>query len=295
MRTAFLRFTLLLSFQLLLLNLFGQNKHHKDNLPDPKPNTYINDFTSSLSDDQIYNLNVQIKALEEQTTVQMAVILINHLPADMTIEDYARNIGNKWRVGINHNGIVYVAVLKEHKQRLEIARNLEGEIPDITASEIIDQLKLDLRQEDYYGALTILIREVGNHLGIATQSQNDSTTENTTSNLYASGTDDPPHAFTDFEKAKAKYDYYSLFAIWGLVLAGIGFCIWAWIYKKKYVQINTRNGVYIGVGSSYYASTHGGDDGTIGYGGSGGGGGGFGGFGGGGGGGFGGGGASGGW
>lgn len=292
MKTAFLRFALLLFFQSGLLNLFGQNQKHKDNLPSPKPNTYINDYTSSLSNDQIYNLNVQIKSLEVQTTVQMAIILINHLPNKMSIEDYARDIGNKWKVGLNHNGIVYVAVLKEHKQRLEIAKNLEGDIPDITASEIIDQLKPDLREEDYYGALTILVREVGNHLGVSTQSQNDSSIENATSNLYASGTDEPPHEQTDFEKAKAKYDYYSVFAIWGLLMAGIGFCIWAWIYKKKYVQINTKDGVYIGVGSSYYASTHGGDDGTIGGGGSGGG---FGGFGGGGGGGFGGGGASGGW
>lgn len=292
MRTVLLRFCLLLFFQILLLNLFGQNKHHKDNLPDPKPNTYINDYTSSLSEDQIYNLNVQIKALEDQTTVQMAVILINHLPSDMSIEDYARNIGNKWRVGINHNGIVYVAVLKERKQRLEIARNLEGEIPDIAASEIIDQLKPGLRQEDYYGALTILVTEVGKRLGLPSQSQIDSTSGNTTSNLYASGTDDPPREISEFDREKAKYDYYAEFAIWGLLLGGIGFCIWAWIYKKKYVQINTKHGVYIGVGSSYYASTHGGDDGTIGGGGSGGG---FGGFGGGGGGGFGGGGASGSW
>ena len=295
MRTIFLRFYLLFLFLSVLDNLIGQELHKNEQFPKPKPNTYVNDYTNSLSADQIYHLNLQIKAIEDQTTVQVAVILINHLPSEVSIEDYARSIGNKWKVGINHNGIVYVAVLKERKQRLEIARNLEGEIPDITAAQIIDELKPQLRQEDYYGALMILIREIGSHVGITNNSQIDTSNETSSSKFYASGSDDPPHELSEFEKEKEKFDYYSLFAIWGLVLAGVGFCIWAWIYKKKYVQINTKNGVYIGVGSSYYASTHGGDDGTIGYGGSGGGGGGFGGFGSGGGGGFSGGGASGGW
>ena len=67
------------------------------------------------------------------------------------------------------------------------------------------------------------------------------------------------------------------------------YCIWAWRYKRNYVKRNTVNGVYLGVGSAYYASQYG--DSTSGSSGASG----FGGFGGSGGGGFSGGGASGRW
>ncbi len=164
---------------------------HSEKLPEPKRNTYVNDYTSSLSDEEIHNLNIQIKALEQKTTVQMAVLFIDRLPSRMSIEDYARAVGNEWKVGRNHNGIVYIAVLNERKQRLEIARNLESEIPDITAAEIIDQLKPYLGQKDYYGALTILVQELSYHLGVAASPRIDSTSEALSLNTYTSGTGPP--------------------------------------------------------------------------------------------------------
>jgi len=41
--------------------------------------------------------------------------------------------------------LVYVAVLNIRRQRLEVAENLEGNIPDVTAFEIIESLKDYLR------------------------------------------------------------------------------------------------------------------------------------------------------
>jgi len=134
-------------------------------IPKPKSNTYINDYTNHLSTDQINDLNQQFRQLESTTGVQMAAILVNDLPPNITIEDYARDIGNTWKVGTAHNGLVYVAVLNIRRQRLEVAENLEGDIPDVTAFEIIESLKDNLRAEDYYGALSLLVTQIGNHLG----------------------------------------------------------------------------------------------------------------------------------
>lgn len=254
-------------------------------IPKPKANTYVNDYTNNLTPEEIYQLNTRLRLLENETTVQMAILLINDLPSNMTIEDYARTVGNTWKVGVNHNGIIYVAVLNERRQRLEIAERLEGDIPDMIAAEIINNLRDDLRQKDYYGALDLLITQVSERLGVYSNHSSDTTYLEQPSTPVP----DTPLEQIEFEKEKAKYDRWQPFAFWMIVSGAVVFCIWAYRYRKKYVRMNTVNGVYIGIGSAYYASTHpeesSGSDG----------GGGFGGFGGSGGGGFSGGGASGSW
>ena len=150
---------ILLIFIVLPLLSLGQ-------IPEPKANSYVNDYTGSLKPEEIQSLNEQILALEQQTTVQLAVLLIDNLPPNVSIEDYARTVGNSWKVGNHFNGLVYVAVLKERKHRLEVARNLEGDIPDITAFEIIESLKPYLKDQQYFNALQLLIAKLVEKLGI---------------------------------------------------------------------------------------------------------------------------------
>ena len=135
-------------------------------IPKPQPNTYINDYVKVLTPEQMYQLNVRLRHLEDETTVQVAILLISNLPPGLSIEDYARRIGNDWKVGVNHNGIVYVAALQEHRQRLEIAERLEGDIPDVAAAEIINNLESNLRNEDYDAAMNLLVKQIDNHLGV---------------------------------------------------------------------------------------------------------------------------------
>lgn len=248
-------------------------------IPKPKLNTYVNDNANVLHPYEIQQLNEQLFALEKQTTVQMAILLIDSLPPNMSIEDYARTVGNTWKVGNQFNGIVYVVVLKERKHRLEIARNLEGDIPDITASEIIESLKPYLKEKKYFEALQSLVSKVSSYVGAEISQPVDTSSyipseQNATEIVLPTSIER-----TEFEKAKAKYDSYGNYAIGAIILGLVAFCVWAWRYKKKYVKAHTVNGVYTGIGSSYYASMYGGnssdgDGGSSGFGGWGGGGGG---------------------
>lgn len=248
-------------------------------IPDPKPDTYINDYTNHLSRDETYQLNQRILQLEKQTTVQLAVLLIDNLPDNMSLEDYAREVGNKWKVGISHNGLVYVAVLKARRQRLEVARNLEGTITDVAAANIIDELRPFLQQQDYYGAIGQLITQLEQHLGVPAS-------DSTYANDYSSGYD-AITTIADYDStaraqeeayraAKAKYDHYGTYAILILILGMTGFTVWAVLYKKKYYELHTVNGVYTGIGSIYdpVDTSSGGSSGGSGFGGFGGGGGG---------------------
>jgi len=245
----------------------------------------------------VQQLNLRLRRLEDSTTVQVAILLIADLPANLSLEEFARTVGNTWKVGINHNGIVYVAVLNERRQRLEIAERLEGDIPDMIAAQMIDNLRSDLQAGDFYGAMNLLITQVDFRLGVADDAgAMTSPFENVVplSDYVQSPTDDVQEyerSVTEWEKEQARYDGYIPYITAIIVGGAVLFVMWAYRYRKRYVKENTINGIYIGVGSVYYASTHPGAGSDY----DGGGGGGFGGFGGGGGGGFSGGGASGSW
>jgi uncharacterized protein len=260
-------------------------------IPAPQEGTYVNDYTNRLDASEIFQLNQSIAQLEKETDVQLAIILINDLPENISIEDYARRIGNEWKVGNHFNGLVYVAVLNARRQRLEVAKNLEGDIPDITAFQIIESLKTDLRQENYFAAMNLLVEQVSEKLGHPRNAVIDSI-QSAYAVPFESDTivssSDYYQSQEEYEREHAKYNSWMTPAACLLFIGCILFCWWAYRYRKRYVAENTINGVYMGAGSIYYSDGYGSSD-------SDGGGSGFGGFGGGGGGGFSGGGASGGW
>jgi uncharacterized membrane protein YgcG len=129
-------------------------------IPDPKPGTYVNDFTRLLDKAEIDRINIAINEVEKKYSVQIAVVLLNDLPANYNIEDYAREVGRKWHVGNARNGLVYVAAIKQRKQRLEVSANLEGSIPDITAKRLTDNVKPFFRNQAYGSGIMNLIKEI---------------------------------------------------------------------------------------------------------------------------------------
>lgn len=148
-----------ITFILLLISVisFGQ-------VPDPIPNTYVNDLSGKLTTEQLHSLNESILAIEKKSSVQIAVILLNKLPDNLTIEDYALQVGRKWHVGNAANGLVYVASISQRKQRLEVARNLEHQITDVAALQLTDNVKPFFRNQDYYGGINALLSGINEKL-----------------------------------------------------------------------------------------------------------------------------------
>lgn len=129
-------------------------------IPDPKPGTYVNDNAAVLSPAQIEQLNKQAHALEMVTSVQIAIIIVQQLPENKQIDDFAREVGRKWHVGNAANGMVYVLALKERKQRLEVARELEGTIPDIIALHFLDEAKPFMKDKQYFAGIFHILQLV---------------------------------------------------------------------------------------------------------------------------------------
>lgn len=123
----------------------------------PKPNSWVHDYAGALSEKDVASLNKLIQDNINKKHSQLAIVLINELPESETIETYANKIGREWHVGNYNNGLVYVAVIKAHKQRLEVADHLQGGITDVDALRIIEENKPFLKYGDYDGAMSTMV------------------------------------------------------------------------------------------------------------------------------------------
>jgi len=83
-------------------------------------------------------LNKKLADFEEQTTNQIAVLIIPTLEGD-NLEDYSIRLADKWKVGQKgkDNGVILLIVKGDRKIRIEVGYGLEGVLPDGLAGQII--------------------------------------------------------------------------------------------------------------------------------------------------------------
>jgi uncharacterized protein len=138
-------------------------------IPKPLKDTYVNDFAGVLTKDQVTSLNKKIFITEKQAAVQLAIVLVNKIPVGYDIQDFAVLIGKKWHVGKNQKGIVYVAAIDQHKQRIEVARNLDATLNGQICMDILNAMKPLFKNKNYKGGLDILVDQINSKLQIIAQ------------------------------------------------------------------------------------------------------------------------------
>ena len=80
------------------------------------------------------------------------------------IAAYANRVGNQWKIGRRDvgDGVLVVVAKNDRKMRIEVAKSLEGAIPDIAAARIIDgAMKPRFQQGDFAGGLGAAITQIG--------------------------------------------------------------------------------------------------------------------------------------
>ncbi len=129
-------------------------------LPKPEPNTRVYDFGGILQNS--LELNQELLAYEKQTTVEIAIVTVENIPTDYTIESYALGILETWGVGkkSEDNGIV-VLINKESspgsRLRIETGYGIEGYIPDAKAGRILDRALPSYTSGNYSEAARIIL------------------------------------------------------------------------------------------------------------------------------------------
>lgn len=121
----------------------------------PSPPRLVNDYTGTLTQEQVEALEQKLVAYDDSTSNQIAVVIIPSTN-DYPISDVALGILRQWQVGTtkNNNGVVLLVAKEDRDLWISTGYGLEGAIPDITAKNIIENSILpQFRNENYYGGI----------------------------------------------------------------------------------------------------------------------------------------------
>ena len=116
----------------------------------------VNDNAQILSDSTRKSLTETLKEHELRTTNQIVILTISSLEGE-SIEDFANKVFNEWKIGQKdkNNGILIVVVPNERRMRIEVGYGLEGELPDLLAGRIIQEVMAPrFREENFNGGIT---------------------------------------------------------------------------------------------------------------------------------------------
>ncbi|MCE2707772.1 MAG: TPM domain-containing protein [Bacteroidota bacterium] len=145
--------------KLLLAFFFLIGSHEavfaQDFPPAPNPPRLVNDFSGTLSPEEMAKLEQKLVAYADSTSTRISIVLLGSVgPYD--ISDYAFQLGEQWGIGgkENDNGILILAAMKDRKVFIATGYGMEGVVPDALAKRMINDLILpNFKMEAYYEGL----------------------------------------------------------------------------------------------------------------------------------------------
>ena len=145
---------------IIALSAFGV--HAQGLQPVPALTARVIDATGTLDAAQTAALEAKLAALEQDKGAQVVVLMVpTTAPED--IAAYANRVGNAWKIGRRDvgDGLILLVALKDRRVRIEVAKTLEGAVPDIAAHRIIeDALMPFFRRGDFAGGLDAAVDQI---------------------------------------------------------------------------------------------------------------------------------------
>ncbi|MBN9408409.1 MAG: YgcG family protein [Burkholderiales bacterium] len=124
-------------------------------LPVPELAARVIDTTGTLSAGQRQALDDSLAAFERDKGSQLVVLMVpTTKPED--IAAYAWRVADTWKIGRRDvgDGVLLIVAKEDRRVRIEVARALEGAVPDLAASRIIEErITPAFRTGDYAGGL----------------------------------------------------------------------------------------------------------------------------------------------
>ncbi len=150
-----------IAFWLSLAALAGA-AHAQAVQPVPALVAHVIDATGTLEAGQKAALEEKLAALETAKGSQVVVLMVS-TTAPEDIASYANRVGNTWKIGRKGvgDGVLLVVAKGDRKVRIEVAKTLEGAIPDLAAKQVIDEaLTPRFKQGDYAGGLDAAVDQL---------------------------------------------------------------------------------------------------------------------------------------
>jgi uncharacterized protein len=121
--------------------------------PVPALSARVVDTVNLLDASARARIEDQLAALEREKGAQVAFLIVaTTAPED--IAAYANRVGNAWKIGRRGvgDGVLLVLARDDRVVRIEVAKTLEGAIPDLAAQMIIDEALTPAFRRGDYGA-----------------------------------------------------------------------------------------------------------------------------------------------
>ena len=139
------------------------NAGAQDVLKVPALSARVIDQTQTLSASDRQGIEARLQELEEKSGSQVVVLMVpTTAPED--IAAYAHRVASEWKIGRRDvgDGLLVLVAKNDRRMRIEVARALEGAIPDLAASRIIDHAMAPrFREDDYAGGIRAALDQIG--------------------------------------------------------------------------------------------------------------------------------------
>ena len=121
----------------------------------PSYNGFVTDHTGTLSSAEQQQLETILSTYRTETSNEIAILLIDTLNGE-AIADIAVQVGREWGLGRKdvNNGIVILATIDDREIFIATGYGLEGAVPDLLASQIIEnEILPQFRNGNYFEGL----------------------------------------------------------------------------------------------------------------------------------------------
>lgn len=124
------------------VNLFAQTVHTVESIPNPKTSYggLVSNPDNVLSASAVSTINQLLLALEDSTTAQVAVAVVNSI-GDEVPGDFRTQLFRYWGIGQqeNNNGLLILLVMDQRRMEFEVGYGLEGILTDAVCKRIQEE------------------------------------------------------------------------------------------------------------------------------------------------------------
>jgi len=130
--------------------------------PVPELTARVIDRTGTLPADRVAALEAKLAAFEAEAGPQIVVLMVG-TTAPEDIFSYAHRVADAWKIGRREvgDGLLVVVAKDDRRVNIQVARALEGAVPDLAARQIIDRAIVPaFRAGDFAGGLDAAVDQL---------------------------------------------------------------------------------------------------------------------------------------